>query len=776
MTHPVDGPSALEAALWYAQNWRALVAPADPLEKKPLIATGKDHAEHSSSDPAVIRSWSAWKRPGVRVAVITGPKSGVLLLDADQHTPEIDGVESLAALEQRLGPLPELTPRARTAHGLHVTLGYPDGAVIRNSASTLAPGVDVRGAGGLFIAPPAPDRAWLAEAHPEDTPLAALPTAWAEALAGAAPGAGSASHQRPPGARIPKGQRHATLYSHAGRLRRFGHTEAEILALLRTMNAARCDPPLEDGELVEMARDASRYTPAPTLLNAGDQHLPRITAAAWEAVAFHNTPPFLFVMGTNPVRLEATPDGATAITALNERRLCHALALAAVWHRKATRPPAKAPALAPGDPCAAIPKGHVPALPPPAVVRNMLACPSPPLPVLTRVVRAPILAPDGTLATAEGYHGITRTYYAPTPGFEVPPVAEAPSDEDIERARALILDDLLGDFPFVGDAERAHAVALLLLPFVRELIDGPTPLHLIEKPAPGTGASLLADVLLFPFVGGPTPTMSEGRDEEEWRKRLLAILLTGPSVVLLDNLRYRLDSSALSSCMTSTVWTDRRLGVNEMVVVPVRCAWCATGNNPPLSNEIARRTIRIRLDAKQDRPWLREGFRHPNLRAWVAEHRGELVWAALTFARAWVAAGQPASREVLGMFDAWAATVGGILEMVCIPGFLSNLTELYDASDAEGAAWRSLVEVWWETHRAREVTAGDLWRLVNPPDGEPIPLDVGQGTERSQHTRFGFLLMKQRDRQFGKYRVVKVDGTKHGAQLWRLDLVGEGPP
>ena len=34
----------------------------------------------------------------------------------------------------------------------------------------------------------------------------------------------------------------------------------------------------------------------------------------------------------------------------------------------------------------------------------------------------------------------------------------------------------------------------MLLPFVRELIDGPTPLHLIEKPTPGTGGTLLATV------------------------------------------------------------------------------------------------------------------------------------------------------------------------------------------------------------------------------------------------------------------------------------------
>jgi hypothetical protein len=68
-----------------------------------------------------------------------------------------------------------------------------------------------------------------------------------------------------------------------------------------------------------------------------------------------------------------------------------------------------------------------------------------------------------------------------------------PTAADLDRARALIVDDLLIDFPFVSDPDRAHAVALFLLPFVRELIAGPTLLHLIEAPTMGSGKGLLAD-------------------------------------------------------------------------------------------------------------------------------------------------------------------------------------------------------------------------------------------------------------------------------------------
>src|SRR5262249_45979982 len=133
----------------------------------------------------------------------------------------------------------------------------------------------------------------------------------------------------------------------------------------------------------------------------------------------------------------------------------------------------------------------VDALPPVHVVRDMLVQPDSHLSVLARIVEAPVFASDGTLHVEPGYNAASRCYYAPAKGLQIAVVPQRPTPSEVSHAGKLITEDLLGDFPFVGDAERAHAVALLLLPFARELIAGITPLHLIEKPTPGTGASLL---------------------------------------------------------------------------------------------------------------------------------------------------------------------------------------------------------------------------------------------------------------------------------------------
>lgn len=528
----------------------------------------------------------------------------------------------------------------------------------------------------------------------------------------------------------------------------------DVLRLLRMSAGEKTLPGIAAKILRNLDRAPNLIAVAETAINAGDHDLERITETAWRALLASNNPPTLFRCGGLPSWIENDDEGSPIVRSLTQDRLRHCLARIIRWHRES--------------------KGiESPALPPIHVVRDMLAKPNAPLPVLVRIVAAPVFGADGTLQRLPGYYPGTRSYYAPPQRFTLPPVPQNPSQDDLARARTLILDDLLSDFPFVSEAERAHAVGLMIIPFSRELIDGPTPLHLLEKPAPGTGATLLTDVLTSPATGGRFSALTEGRDEDEWRKRLTSKLLGGPAIIVIDNLRGRLESAALSSAITAGTWEDRRLGLSEMVRVPVRCAWVATANNPALSAEIARRTVRIRLDAKMDRPWLRKEFQHPALRQWASEHRGELVWSACVLIRAWLAEGRPDGSASLGMFESWAAVIGGILKVAKIDGFLGNLDEFYQEADTEGKAWRAFVNLWWERFKESEVGVSQLWSIVNPVNvdtgelGDPLDLDLGEGNEKSQRTRLGKRLSEMRDRQFDKLRITPTREFRR-AQMWRL--------
>ena len=494
-----------------------------------------------------------------------------------------------------------------------------------------------------------------------------------------------------------------------------------------------------------------------TRMRADDGDLARLTARGWDLLKAANTPSWLYRCGGRPSWVERDDEGRPIAHAMTEDRMRHALAQLADWRRTSRS----------GD--------LVPAHPPAVLLKNLLATPDPALPVLAAIVTAPVFGHDGSLVTEPGYHAATRLLYEPPPGFVLPAVPERPSSAETDAARTLLLDGLLGDFPFTSEAERAHALALILLPFVRALIDGPTPLHLIEKPAPGTGATLMIDAIAVVTTGVSASVMVEGRDDEEWRKRLTAKLRQIPSIVLIDNLRRRLDAAPLAAALTAPWWEDRILGKSETVRFPIRCTWIATGNNPQFSNELARRLVRIRLDAHVDQPWRREDFRHANLLAWTRANRAALVAACLTLGRAWIAAGRPRHGSMLGSFEAWAGIMGGILEAAGVPGFLANLDEMYEAADAEGAVWRAFVAAWWERHGTAEVGTAELHELAIAC--EP-PLPLGDGGERSQRTRLGRALGRLRDRVFaiGELRVcVRVAGTRQRAQRWRLTIENQGP-
>ena len=486
-------------------------------------------------------------------------------------------------------------------------------------------------------------------------------------------------------------------------------------------------------------------------MRADDGDLARLTNRSWSLLFASNMPSWLYRCGGGPSWIERDNDGRPVPRPMTEDRLRHVLAQLVNWRKRAPN----------GD--------LVPAYPPPVLLKNVLATPDPALPVLAGIVTAPVFGNNATLITEPGYHPATRLLYEPTESFTLPPIAERPTSTEIAAARELLLDDLLGEFPFVDEAERAHALALLLLPFVRPMISGPTPLHMVEKPAPGTGATLMVDAISIIATGASASVMVEGRDEDEWRKRLTAKLREIPSILLIDNLRRQLDASSVAAALTAPYWEDRVLGKSEMVRFPIRCVWIATGNNPQFSNEIARRMVRIRLDPHEDQPWLREGFRHANLLAWVWQNRARLVAACLTLGRAWIAAGMPRHDKTIGSFEGWAQVMGGILEVAGVPGFLGNLKDMYEKADAEGGVWRGFVGQWWDRFGTQEVSAADLYELALQSS---IPL--AKGDEHAKRTSLGRALSRMRDRTYttgGRRLRVHHAGSAHGVQRWELEIL-----
>ncbi len=175
-----------------------------------------------------------------------------------------------------------------------------------------------------------------------------------------------------------------------------------------------------------------------------------------------------------------------------------------------------------------------------------------------------------------------------------------------------ILLKVIQDFPFVDEASRANALAILFSILMRPVIRGHVPLAIVDAPSQGTGKSLLITALATIAVGKvSSEAIPTKLNEDEWRKKITSILLSSSPFVLLDNIpdNTTVDSPMLAATLTSSEISDRLLGGNRVITVPSRAVWAATGNNLRVTGDLPRRSYSIRVDANVEVPWERTAFR-----------------------------------------------------------------------------------------------------------------------------------------------------------------------
>jgi hypothetical protein len=396
-------------------------------------------------------------------------------------------------------------------------------------------------------------------------------------------------------------------------------------------------------------------------------------------------------------------------------------------------------------------RGVVPVAPPKEVVEDILSLAGwPDIPSLSGIVTAPVVATNGSLVFKPGYLADAGVYYHERHGAKIGDTE--PTSENVEKAKKLIMETILGDFPFVDESSRAHSLALLFLPFVRALVDGPTPFHLISAPTPGSGKSLLAKALTAAFIyGGASEQPAPGHDDEEWRKRITSSLMGGGSHVWLDNIAKKMDCGQFALAITASEWRDRMLGGNVEVTMPVRCVWLGTGNNTVLSDEITRRTVEIRLDSEQERPWDRDSgqFKITNLGEWVKEERGQYLTATLTLLRKWIDDGRPRwTGKPLGSFESWSRIMGGILDSIGVVGFLANRDDLYERLDPEREKWCLFFRQWHKQHGEKLTGTADVIAIA-------VECEIVAEDTKGNRVLLGRQLQKQCDRVYAGLRLIR---------------------
>ena len=136
------------AALAYVRDFDWHVFPVGP-DKKPLTTHGfKDATRYAEQ---IRQWWSRW--PSANIGIACGA-SGIVVVDLDLDVKkDLDGPAEWAKLTAGHDPI--RTAEASTPRGgRHLYFTAPDQSEIRNSASKLAKGIDVRGIGGYIVVPP----------------------------------------------------------------------------------------------------------------------------------------------------------------------------------------------------------------------------------------------------------------------------------------------------------------------------------------------------------------------------------------------------------------------------------------------------------------------------------------------------------------------------------------------------------------------------------------------------------------------------------------------
>lgn len=230
--------------VWWIENGQCAChrgAQCPSSGKHPRL-TGWQSLATTSADQ--LTKWAA-EYPKANLGMATGAGSEVFVLDIDVKS---GGAASLLKLIKKHGWVDTLEAETGSG-GSHFFFLMPRGQDIRNSASIVAPGIDVRGSGGFVVLPPSVSNkgayTWRSEhqiVHAPEWLLASL----------------GAKRRKKTYQDLIEGQRNEGLTSIAGSMRRQGMSEEELESSLLTVNAMAGNG-LDDEEVRSIAASVARY-------------------------------------------------------------------------------------------------------------------------------------------------------------------------------------------------------------------------------------------------------------------------------------------------------------------------------------------------------------------------------------------------------------------------------------------------------------------------------------------------------------------------------------
>lgn len=483
--------------------------------------------------------------------------------------------------------------------------------------------------------------------------------------------------------------------------------------------------------------------------------------STWKVILESNTPEIIFRNASSIVML-ADNERHMQIVQVDQVRMFGHLVRISDWFEDFRRSANNVPILV-----------SEPSTPPKDLIKDLLVFVEEKLPRLACVLEAPTFGKNGQLVFEPGYNRLNGIYLDSKRLLKISPVEH----ESIELLKQRILffkNEVFSDFPFATESDFTHLIAILITGVMREMVDGPTPLFIINATSPGSGKSLLAELISLILTGTSSEARSIPKSEDEIRKSITSELIRGPRLILFDNADQeagKIHSPTLAAVLTSTIWTDRILSQSKMTSVENRALWMLTGNNVSLTSELHRRSVQIKLEPSTSKPWERQSkdFKHANIKSWVKNNRSDIMHALISLCYSWVQSGSKPSNKTLGSFESWSSIVGGVIEHIGLNNFLDNQNENYNEVDAELTDWQDFTKAWWSKFKNTPQRVSALYQICE--GYELLSSTLGPGSDKSRQTKLGIELKNKVGRIFGNHRLqLSKDAGGHG-KFYNLELL-----
>jgi hypothetical protein len=340
------------------------------------------------------------------------------------------------------------------------------------------------------------------------------------------------------------------------------------------------------------------------------------------------------------------------------------------------------------------------------------------LPTVVAIATSPIVLADGGLLAPDGLDRLRGIQFIiPDELRAIIPTAADCTEARVKAAMKFLCDEWLCDVA-TDHIGKCTIISAALTLIERSLLPD-RPCFFITAGRRGGGKTTTLTMLIMAVTGLRPAAAAWSTNEEERRKALMSYFLFGVSYILWDNIARGTQISCphIEKSCTAAYYSDRKLGVSEMVCTAASTIHFFTGNNIGAKGDLASRSLDIRLDVDRVDPENRT-FKHPDPVGWTENHRAEILAALYTILLGNPQLQAPPDAAGKTRFKMWWRLVGSAVEHAArLTGKELDFQKLFirqEDDDEESASLADVLEVLVRQWPA-QFSAKDVAGMVNNP-------------------------------------------------------------